>query len=198
MTAEKLVYLMRGLPCCGKSHTARRMAGPQGIVLETDEYFYTCVGDDPTRYDWSRAALPAARQWNFERFQQAVAAGASPIVVDRGNDVSRETLRYVRQALDHGYRVEFREPESAWWQEIRILLKYRPDTRRVLYAWADRLAEMSQVSHRVPASVIRKGMDQWKLEVTVADILALDQRAGVRILAGNEPIESRPRHPGPS
>ena len=42
---EQIVYLMRGLPCCGKSHTARKLAGDQGVVLETDEYFYHCVGD---------------------------------------------------------------------------------------------------------------------------------------------------------
>lgn len=52
---------MRGLPACGKSHTARRLAGEQGIMLETDQYFYTHVGDDPTSYDYSEALLPAAR-----------------------------------------------------------------------------------------------------------------------------------------
>ncbi len=25
--SERIVYLMRGLPCCGKSHTARQLAG---------------------------------------------------------------------------------------------------------------------------------------------------------------------------
>ena len=52
---------MRGLPGCGKSHMARRLAGDAGIVLETDEYFYTQVGNDPTSYDYDGDLLPAAR-----------------------------------------------------------------------------------------------------------------------------------------
>ena len=47
--AENVVYLMRGLPTCGKSHTARKLAADQGVVLETDEYFLTQVGQDPTK-----------------------------------------------------------------------------------------------------------------------------------------------------
>ena len=54
----KRVYLMRGLPACGKSHEARRLAGTEGIVLETDEYFYTQVGNDPASYDYSDELLP--------------------------------------------------------------------------------------------------------------------------------------------
>ena len=50
--SAKMVYLMRGLPACGKSHRARRLAGPDGVVLETDAYFYTQVGDDPASYDY--------------------------------------------------------------------------------------------------------------------------------------------------
>lgn len=47
-----IVYLIRGLPSCGKSFTARKLAGDGGIVLETDQYFYTKVDDDPARYDY--------------------------------------------------------------------------------------------------------------------------------------------------
>lgn len=36
---NNVVYLMRGLPACGKSHRAKRLAGDKGIVLETDQYF---------------------------------------------------------------------------------------------------------------------------------------------------------------
>lgn len=56
----KTVYLMRGLPGCGKSHRAQRLAGAEGVVLETDQYFYTQVGDDPVRYDYREELLPVA------------------------------------------------------------------------------------------------------------------------------------------
>ncbi|MBI3462891.1 MAG: AAA family ATPase [Planctomycetes bacterium] len=168
---EKLVYLMRGLPSCGKSYTARKLAGDTGVVCETDEYFYTQVGDDPTRYNYREDLLEAARSWNFERFRRAVDAGISPIVVDRGNSPCLESQRYARYAVERGYRVELKEPESAWWQEIRVLLKYKKITKVILYKWADRLARMNRSTHRVPASTIRRWMDRWRYDLTVEEIL---------------------------
>lgn len=172
--SSRIVYLMRGLPCCGKSYTARRLAGDTGVVFETDEYFYKCI-NDPETYDYSAAELPQARAWNFDRFVKAIHQDVSPIVVDRGNDRSAETYRYARFALDYGYQVELKEPESEWWQEIRVLLKYRPDTLRVLYEWADRLSEQSRTHHRIPASLIRKGIEQWNVDLTIHDILAFGE-----------------------
>jgi hypothetical protein len=169
--AERIVYLMRGLPACGKSFTAGKLAGDTGVVLETDAYFYTQVGDDSARYDYSRDLLPHARRWNFERFRRAIGEGVSPIVVDRGNGLNLETQQYARYAVDHGYQVELREPESEWWQEIRVLLKYKGVTREILYQWADRLAEISRANHRVPASTIRRWMDKWQHGLTVQHIL---------------------------
>ena len=173
---DRIVYLMRGLPACEKSYAARKAAGADGVICETDEYFYTQVGDDPTRYDYDADLLPAARRWNFDRFKQAVDAGTSPVVVDRGNGRNAETREYARYALDRGYRVELMEPESTWWKEIRALLKYKEDSRSALYEWADRLAEMSRATHRVPVSIIRHWMDAWRHDITLQDILDLPDR----------------------
>ena len=168
---DKIVYLMRGLPSCGKSYTARQLCVDGGIICETDEYFYTQVGSDPKQYDYHNDLLPEARRWNLERFKQAVGAGGSPIVVDRGNGRNEESEMYARYAVNRGYQVELKEPESEWWQEIRVLLKYKQVTREILYQWADRLSEMSRQTHRVPASTIRHWMDHWKHDLTVRDIL---------------------------
>ena len=168
---EKVVYLMRGLPSSGKSYTARKLAGSGGLVLETDQYFHTQVGADPSRYDYSEARLPAARRWNFERFQTAVAQAISPIVVDRGNGLNRETQEYARYAVDHGYRVELKEPESAWWQELRELLKDPHVSGEILDQWAERLAAQSRSTHRVPAATIRRWMVGWRHDLTVDGIL---------------------------
>jgi hypothetical protein len=168
---DKVVYLMRGLPACGKSYTARTLAGDHGVRLETDEYFYTQVGDDPTRYDFRDELLPAARQWVFARFRQAIAEGVSPIVVDRGNGLNRETQQFARYAVQHGYRVELKEPESEWWQQIRMLLKSKHETKASLDQWAQRLAEVSRATHRVPAITIRHWMDSWRHDLTVEEIL---------------------------
>jgi len=138
----KIVYLMRGLSSSGKSWTARRLAGETGLILETDEYFYMQLGDNPSQYDWHADLLPAAQRWNFERFVTAVAEQVSLIVVDRGNSWNEETRKYAQLAVDCGYHVELKEPESPWWQEIRVLLKYKDTTQLILYQWADRLTEI--------------------------------------------------------
>ena len=68
---RRVVYLMRGLPSSGKSHTAPRLAGDTGIVIETDAYFRTEVGDDPNRNDYDKSLLDAARRQAFERPEAA-------------------------------------------------------------------------------------------------------------------------------
>lgn len=173
--SDKRVYLMRGLPSCGKSFAAERLAGETGVICETDEYFYTQVGDDPAQYDYQRDLMQTARAWNLERFKRAIDEGQPLIIVDRGNSRCVESQDYVRYALDRGYSVDLKEPESEWWQEIRVLLKYKRFTKPVLYAWADRLAEMNQSTHRVAASTIRRWMDAWKFDLTVEDILNVGQ-----------------------
>lgn len=170
-TQEKIVYLMRGLPATGKSHTAKKLAGDRGIICETDEFFYKHVGEDPTQFNYAESLLPKARAWNYARFEQYTASGVTPIVVDRDNGLSQETQKYTRCALKHGYRVEIREPESEWWQEIRVLLKYKDLTGPVLDQWSKELAFYSSYIHRVPAATIRRRMENWIHGLTVEDIL---------------------------
>ena len=175
----KKVFLMRGLPACGKSHLARRLCGDSGVVLETDQYFYTQVGDDPASYDYSDALLPEARKWNLARFREAIARGVSPIIVDRGNGLNPETREYAMDAVQHGYEVELTEPDSPWWGELRVLLKYKQFVADELFdAWARKLADATRDTHRVPASTIRHWMSRWRHDLTVDDILN-DERGSV-------------------
>jgi hypothetical protein len=168
----KTVYLMRGLPGCGKSHRAQRLVGENGLVLETDEYFYTQVGTDSTHYDYDKDLLPAARQWNLGRLRDALAAGISPIVIDRGNGLNSETREFAVCAIEGGYNVELAEPDSPWWQELRVLLKYKEYVADKLFdAWAQKLADSTRHAHRVPASTIRSWMQSWRHDVTVEQIL---------------------------
>jgi len=177
--SDKKVYLMRGLPSCGKSYTARNLVGSNGVICETDEFFLTQAGDEPPTYNYREDLLPEARRWNLQRFQEAVLAGRSPIVVDRGNGQNLETQLYARYALEHGYQVELKEPESAWWQEVKVLLQRKEHTKDILYQWAAQLAERSEATHRVPVATIRHWMDKWKHDLTVEDILNYRPPQGV-------------------
>ncbi len=170
---QNVVYLMRGLPGCGKSHRAKRLAAENGIVLETDQYFYTQTGTDPTSYDFDRQLLPAARQWNLNRLKDALLAGVSPIVIDRGNCLNAETREFAVLAAEHGYEIKLAEPDSPWWQELRVLLKYKEYVDdRLFDAWAKRLADSTRKGHRVPSSEIRRWMKHWRSDVTVEMILS--------------------------
>jgi hypothetical protein len=163
---------MRGLPGCGKSYTAKRLANPNGIVLETDQYFYTEVGDDPLRYDYSNDLLPQARQWNFKRFRTAITREISPIVIDRGNGLNQETRQYAAYAVEHGYHVSLAEPDSPCWQELRVLLRDKESVDEKLFdAWAKKLADSTRDTHRVPAKTIRHWMARWRHDLTIDDIL---------------------------
>ena len=169
--SDKIVYLMRGLPACGKSHAARRLAGSDGVVLETDQYFYSDVRDDPGIYNSDDRLLPQAMDWNYSRFHRAVASGVSPIVVDRGNGRNAATRRYAVWAVKNGYTVELKEPDSEWWLEIRVLLKSKKRNWQLLDQWAARLARFSMTTHRVRAKTIREWMAGWKGDLTVDEIL---------------------------
>lgn len=168
---QRIVYMMLGLPSCGKSTTAKRLAGTTGVICETDEFFLTQVGDDPTSYDWDDDLISEARRWNFERYEQALQDGVYPIVLDRGTRPNGYARRAAKMALKHGYRITLAEPESPWWQEIKVLLRYRPWTDPVLRDWADELARLSRRTHRVPADVIYERMSDWDTDFTMADVL---------------------------
>ncbi len=171
-----IVYLMRGLPGSGKSYTARKLAGAEGAVFETDQYFYRSLEGDETRgsYRYDPSQLNTARQWNLDRFRDAVVRGVSPIVVDRGCGLNLETKAYASFAVEHGYQVELAEPASPWWQELRILLKYKGHLNSVvLDDWAKKLAEITSKEHRVPSATIRDWMTNWRHDLVVEDILRL-------------------------
>ncbi len=124
------------------------------------------------KFDWSDDLLPQARQWNLARFRDALAQRISPIVVDRGNGLNRETWEYAQLAVANGYRLELKEPDSPQWLTIRALLANKAANQAALDEWARRLAEMSRATHRVPAKTIRSWMNSWRLDLTVDRILA--------------------------
>lgn len=168
------VYLMRGLPCCGKTTTSRQLAKDQGIILETDEYFLTQVGDNVCSYDYSDDLLPQAQAWNYRRYEVAIDRKQSIIVVDRGNGLNYETYKYAKYALTHHYDIKFIEPNSPWWQEIRVLLKYKEYNMPVLKQWAVDLSNLSRQRppyHCIRSDVIIHLMEKWVYDTSIEKLL---------------------------
>ena len=165
---------MRGLPSCGKSHASRQLAGTKGTIIETDAFFVKNF-DGQCTYEYDEERLAEARNWSLSRFVEAVRLHVSPIVVDRGNGRNVESKVYAEIAIKNNYEVRIAEPTSPWWNEIKTLLRYRPHTNAILDHWANRLAEISLQTHNVPATTIRDWMDSWWDDLTVDDILSLDE-----------------------
>jgi len=163
---------MRGLPSSGKTYTAKRIASQGGgRVFETDSFFMSQVGSASNSYDFKPELVPKAQAWNFERYKAAIKHGVSPIVVDRGNSLALDSKVYAVYAKHFDYTVRLSEPKSPWWQEIRVLLKYKQENRSALQLWAKKLARMNAKTHKVPVEVILHWMEYWKHDLTVDDII---------------------------
>ncbi|KAM4750989.1 NEDD4-binding protein 2 isoform 2-T2 [Anableps anableps] len=144
----KVLVLLRGAPGSGKSTLARALLeqNPGGVVLSTDDYF-----NDDGRYQFDPMALGEAHEWNNKRAREAFERGINPIIIDNTNMQGWEMKPYVVQALKHGYKVLFREPDT-WWKT-----KPRELERRT--------------AHNVPVETIRRMLNGYERFVTVQSIM---------------------------
>ncbi|XP_031141711.1 NEDD4-binding protein 2 isoform X1 [Sander lucioperca] len=144
----KVLVLLRGAPGSGKSTLARAFLehNPGGVRLSTDDYF--------TRngvYQFDPAALGEAHEWNHKQAKEAFERGANPIIIDNTNMQSWEMRPYVAQALKHGYKVLFREPDT-WWKNKPKELERR-------------------TTHNVPVEKIRRMLNGYERFITVQGIM---------------------------
>ncbi|XP_068561552.1 NEDD4-binding protein 2 [Cebidichthys violaceus] len=144
----KVLVLLRGAPGSGKSTMARALLehNPGGVRLSTDDYFIR-----HGVYQYDPAALGQAHEWNHKQAKEAFARAANPIIIDNTNMQGWEMKPYVAQALKHGYKVLFREPDT-WWKN-----KPRELERRT--------------THSVPVEKIRRMLDNYERFVTVQSIM---------------------------
>ncbi|KYO26402.1 NEDD4-binding protein 2-like 2 isoform A [Alligator mississippiensis] len=110
--SQKLLLILRGLPGSGKTTVSRVLLGQSrdGVVFSTDDYFNQQDG-----YTYNAGQLGDAHDWNQKRARQAMEQGKSPIIIDNTNTQAWEMKPYVETALEKGYIVEFREPDT-WWK----------------------------------------------------------------------------------
>ena len=176
-TERKRLVLMRGLPSCGKSWTATRIAeAGQGAVIEFDAFFEEGSEADAEKkqFVWDRSRLPEARRWHYGRVRTAIEAGTSPLVIDDDHRPGVTAKSITAYAMLHNYSVEFAEPESSWWKMIAPLLADRdnPKNQALLCNWAQKLCVMSRNTHRVPLSTFVARMDGWIAEISPLDLLS--------------------------
>ena len=105
----KQVFILRGLPGCGKSYYAQNLADEmvagdqsQYLICSTDDYFYNEQGD----YQFDKFKLSQFHNLNLARFINALAQEIPLIIVDNTNIKKWEFIAYSQAAVALGYQVK--------------------------------------------------------------------------------------------
>ena len=102
---EKVLILTRGISGSGKSTLAENLVG-DGVIYDTDEYFYDDNGD----YNFDVDKLYEAHQWNIDRAKAAMHNGISPVVIANMNLKFWHMRPYLEEAIKNGYEVKMVQP----------------------------------------------------------------------------------------
>ena len=139
---------MRGLPGSGKSTKAKELAGENGSVFSTDDFF---IDPETGEYKFEGKKIPKNNILNIKRTEEAMINGVTPIIIDNTNVRFFEMKSYVKLAQRYGYKVEFHEPDTEWKWNVEELVKRN--------------------KHGARPFVIKRMKNRWQENPTVDDIL---------------------------
>ncbi|KAG9348470.1 hypothetical protein JZ751_002205 [Albula glossodonta] len=164
-----ILILMRGVPGSGKSTLARKLlaSGPNGLILSTDDYF-----SEDNGYSYNPSLIGDAHEWNQNRAREAMDDGCSPVIIDNTNLQAWEMKPYVEMALERGYSINFREPDTSWKLDPFELEKRN--------------------NHGVPSRKISQMLERFELPMSV-DIVLKSQDPPHKI-AERPPSQHLPRY----
>ena len=147
---SKVMVIMRGAAGSGKSTKAKNLAGDNGIVLSTDDFFM--AGGE---YKYDPEMIGTAHFWNETRAKQSIKNRISPIVIDNTSVEAWESKIYVQMAIDAGYEIQIEEADTPWAFDAKELA--------------------NRNTHGVPENVIQSMLDRWHPDLTVDDILSSER-----------------------
>jgi len=97
----KTVYIISGVPGCGKSTIAKQIAGETGVVCEADAFHYTKDGV----YDWKPENVKSSHEKCFLKFKNAIDDGVEIVINSNTNTTVKEWANYNDYAIENGYTV---------------------------------------------------------------------------------------------
>jgi predicted kinase len=102
--------IMRGLPGCGKSTVAISLAAHHRTVYCSADSFFT-KPDGAYNYDTNR--VRDAHEACQRLARSAMGLGLN-VVIDNCNTNAKTWRVYAEMAAEHGYDIQFIEPQTAW------------------------------------------------------------------------------------
>ena len=130
----KVAYIMRGVPGSGKSTIAKQLAGDNGSVHSTDDFFYV-----DGEYRFNPECLREYHDLNFEAFRNNLNNGVPVIILDNTNTRRWHFERYVEAAESTGYLVA-----------LVVLPHPAPEVAA------------QRTIHKVPAHAIQRMIEGWE------------------------------------
>jgi hypothetical protein len=175
----KKLIIMRGIVWCGKSTRCKELAGDEGLIFSTDEYWYKIhKSDKPDEYNFHPRFLADAHKWNRLRAEAAMWKEEPLVIIDNTNTTATEPKPYVVAGTAADYEIVIEEPTSPQWLEIRELLQDKRGNKKELKKWAKKLEEGSKEGHGVPAYAIERMMWRWENDLTIEQILSAEDLKG--------------------
>ena len=163
------LIILRGLPSSGKSTRAKELAGSDGQIFSTDEFFYVVEESfAPNKYSFNSSRLGEAHRWNKERAMKAMDEGVEVVIIDNTNVKKSEPQPYIDYGLSKGYEVSIEEPNSPHWVEMRETLRSKDASG--IKKWSMFLAKLSKETHNVPQEAIERMMNKWQ-EFSINDFV---------------------------
>ena len=102
---EKTVYIMRGVPGCGKSTYVTQLSTSDSTCICSADNFFLFNG----KYNFDPRKIGEAHQYCLSVFIDALITGISAIFVDNTNSTLWEYQNYLKLARCWGYRVRIIE-----------------------------------------------------------------------------------------
>lgn len=143
---QKKLIVVRGIPSSGKSTLVDKILRESykdeyiyNVSIHSTDYFW--MRPDGT-YDFNPKLLGQAHDWNFQECCLAIEHGFPVVIVDNTNTMYKEFSRYVEYAINNGYDVEIKEPETTWKFDVEECFKRN--------------------THNVPKEAIQRMLDRWE------------------------------------